>query len=373
MAPLNTAPPSAVRWAVWGPGPIARDLCKDIPLVPGAQLVAVGSRSVERARAFAEELSAPRAHEGLASLLADPEVDVVHVATPHHRHAEDTIACLAAGKAVLCEKPLALNLAQATAVAEASERHGVFCMEALWSRFFPAVLRARERVHTGDLGRLRHLQATFGYPLIEDANSRLFRLDQGGGALLDRGVYLLSLARFFLGAPEEILASRVTGSTGVDLQTTLLLRYGSGAQASLTASLVTRLPNELVLSGEAGTLTLHDPFYSPDALTFHPIVPAPLSVSTHPRRGPLVRLRGLPGVQRWRRRLRPVEHLADLLRTERFPFSGGGYQFEIAEVCAAIRRGHAASERHPLSDSLEVLREMDAIRRQWGMTFPQDP
>lgn len=373
MAPLNTAPPPAVRWAVWGTGQIARDLGKDIALVPGAELVAVGSRSAERARALAEDLSAPRAHEGLASLLADPEVDVVHVATPHHRHAEDAIACLAAGKAVLCEKPLALNVAQARAVEEAAERHGVFCMEALWSRFFPAVLRAREKVHTGKLGRLRHLQATFGYPLIEDANSRLFRLDHGGGALLDRGVYLLSMAHFFLGAPEEILASRVTGSTGVDLQSTLLLRYGSGAQASLTASLATRLPNELVLCGETGTLTLHDPFYRPDALTYEPIAATPLPVFNAPRRGPLVRLRGLPGVQRWRRRLRPIEHLATLLRTERLPFSGNGYQFEIAEVCAAIRHGRSESQLLPLSDSVEVVREMDAIRAQWGMAFPEDP
>src|ERR1700738_1146680 len=195
---------SVFRWGIWGTGAIAHLVANDFPLANGALLHAVASRTGERAKEFASAYGAARWYEGLDSLLKDEEIDVVYVATPNHRHLEDCLACIQSGKAVLCEKPLALNLAQAQLIVHTARLHKVFCMEAMWTRFLPAVKEAKRCIDAGDIGPIRLIQGNFAYPAPWGNNSRLFDINMGGGALLERGVYLLSLAQQLLGVPYSI-------------------------------------------------------------------------------------------------------------------------------------------------------------------------
>ena len=232
------------RWGILGTGAAARAFAGDLRLLPEASLTAVGSRRLDRALVFASEFGARRAHEGVDELASDPEVDIVYVATPHIRHRDDGLACLAAGRAVLLEKPFAVNAAEARAVIEQARRLRLFCMEAMWMRFHPLILKVHAQIRAGALGSIRLLTAEFGYPTPFDPENRFFDRRLAGGALLDRGVYLIALAHLLLGPPDDAVGNATIGPTGVDEEVSLLLIYRSGAQAVLTASLRSRLRNE---------------------------------------------------------------------------------------------------------------------------------
>src|SRR5450631_2072978 len=172
---------SAIRWGIWGTGAIAHSVASDFQLADGGLLHAVASRTKEHAKAFAFEHGVARWGEGLDFLLKDTEVDVVYVATPNQCHFEDCIACIRAGKAVLCEKPFALNLPQAQLIADAARLHKVFCMEAMWTRFIPAVREAKRCIDAGQFGPLRLIQGNFAYPASKGSDTRLFDIKLGGG------------------------------------------------------------------------------------------------------------------------------------------------------------------------------------------------
>ena len=184
-----------IRWGFWGSGAVARDVAADMPLVADAELHAVASRTRANAERFATRFGAARSYGSLEDLLNDEAIDVVYIATPHTHHMEDCINCINAGKAVLCEKPFTLNARQAAKVAGAALRANVFCMEAMWTRFIPAIQEVKRLIDAGELGVVKMLSANFAYPSYYDPGARLFSLEHGGGALLDRGVYTLSLTR----------------------------------------------------------------------------------------------------------------------------------------------------------------------------------
>ena len=188
---------------------------------------------------------------------------MVYVATPHYRHRDDCLACLSMGRAVLCEKPFTINAAQAEAVIDQARASGRFCMEAMWMRFHPLIQQVRELVQSGAIGEVRMLTADFGYPAPFSPDNRFYDLQAGGGALLDRGVYPLSLAYFLLGPPAEVVGRASIGSTGVDEQQSTLLTYQGGALAVLTASLRSRLRNEAVVIGTRGQIRIHERFDAP--------------------------------------------------------------------------------------------------------------
>jgi predicted dehydrogenase len=362
------------RWGILGTGAVARAFAADLRLLRDAVLTSVGSRQLDRASTFAREFGARRAHEGVNGLASDAEVDVVYVATPHVRHQDDCLACLAAGRAVLVEKPFTLNTAQARAVIEQARRSRLFCMEAMWMRFHPLILKVRSMVQSGVLGSIRLLTADFGYPTPFDPENRFFDQRLGGGALLDRGVYLVSLAHFLLGPPDEAVGHATIGPTGVDEQESLLLSYRSGAQAVLTASLRSRLRNEAVIVGTQGQIRIHCPFYAPHRVSqtlfvepvgsLTPAPSAPTGWRSRIRHNPLLRrvfeTVGRPVLDWVRRDTTALVHFG----------RGRGYQFEAAEVMRCLRSELLESPLMPLDETLAILETTDRLRRSWSLRYP---
>jgi predicted dehydrogenase len=362
------------RWGILGTGAVARAFAEDLRLLPNAALTSVGSRRLDRASAFASEFGARRAHEGVNGLASDAEVDVVYVATPHIRHRDDCLACLAAGRAVLVEKPFTLNAAEARAVIEQARRSRLFCMEAMWMRFHPLILKVHSMVQSGVLGSIRLLMADCGYPTPFDPENRFFDRRLAGGSLLDRGVYLISLAYFLLGPPDGTVGHATIGPTGVDEQESLLLTYRSGAQAVLTASLRSRLRNEAVIVGTRGQIRIHSPFLAPHRVSrtqlvepVGPIAPKPSSPAgwrTRIRHNPLLRRAfetvGRPVLDWVRRDTIALVHYG----------RGHGYQFEAAEVMRCLRAGLLESPLMPLDETLAILETTDTLRSSWSLSYP---
>jgi predicted dehydrogenase len=247
-------------------------------------------------------------------------------------------------------------------------------MEAMWMRFHPLILKVHSMVKSGVLGSIRLLTADFGYPTPFDPENRFFDQRLAGGALLDRGVYLISLAYFLLGPPDEAAGHATIGPTGVDEQESLFLAYRSGAQAVLTASLRSPLRNEAVIVGTQGQIRIHRPFYAPHRVsrTQHiepvgPITPTPSSPA-----GWRIRIRHNPLLRRAFETVgRPV---LDWVRRDTTALvhygRGHGYRFEAAEVMRCLRAGLLESPLMPLDETLAILETTDSLRRSWSLSYP---
>jgi predicted dehydrogenase len=351
-----------IRWGILGAGAVAAEFATGLRFLSDAALVAVGSRDAARAAAFAARFSGAgarvRACASYEELVADPSVDVIYVATPNAQHRAHAELALRAGKPVLVEKPFALDEAEGRAVVELARSRGLFCMEAMWMRCAPAVRAAQEALREGRVGAPRLLTAQLGFPFVVSADHRVFQPQGGGGALLDLGVYPISLAVGLLGAPTSVFARATLGTTGVDEDVSLVLTHPGGAQSVLAASLRTQLGNAALLGGTGGTLELPAPLYFPRELRVTPLTPRGHERAAGPRR--LERLR-----------LHPVGRLlarqVGALRSpgRSFDRPGNGYETEAAEVGRCLRAGLRESPLVPLEDSLAVLRVVDAARRQF--------
>jgi len=376
---VNTASPASgtiIRWGILGTGFVARAFATDLRLLPGAVLTAVSSRELSRAREFARNFEVEHAHGVALDLIRNDEVDVVYVATPHDRHRDDCHACLAGGRAVLCEKPFALNAREARAVIHEARSRRLFCMEAMWMRFHPLILKVRSLIQAGAIGKVRLLTADFGYPTSFDPENHFFSRLRGGGALLDRGVYPLSLAFFLLGRPAEVMGRATIGSTGVDEQMAAILTYPDGALAILTATLRSRLSNEATIIGTRGRIQIHEPFYAPHRVSHTPLVEptGPVAAVHSSPRGWLSRLKrhpvlrrafdqiGQPALGLIRRRGSGFVHYGRAI----------GYQYEAAEVMRCLRAGERESPLMPLDETLAILEATDALRASWKLTYPGD-
>jgi predicted dehydrogenase len=324
----------AVRFGIVGTGVIAGQLAEAFADAAGCELVAVGSRRRASAEAFAARWGVARAHGSYEALCADPEVDVVYVATPHALHCENTLMAVAHGKAVLCEKPFAINARQARVMVGAARERGVFLMEAMWTRFLPLWVELRARIAGGELGEGRILSADFGFRTEFDAGSILFDPAMGGGALLDVGVYPVSLAHMLWGAPDAVSALASFGPSAVDDQCGATLRFSSGAIAQISASLSTETAQDATLTGTRGRVRVHRPWWRPDAATL----------------------------------------TFDDERTEelRCGFIGNGYAHELLEVARCVRAGLVESETMPLAESVAVMETLDRIRAAMGLVYPMD-
>ena len=319
---------SPVRWGILGTGRIAGLFAQGLAAVPDAALVAVGSRTVGGAEAFGERFAVPSRHGSYAALATDPDVDVVYVATPHPFHCENTLLCLRAGKAVLCEKPFALNATEARTMVDEARSRGLFLMEALWSRFYPAFDRLREVLAARMIGEVRLLTADLGFRTNVNPEGRLFNLALGGGALLDVGVYPVSLASLILGRPSDVVSRVHFGATGVDEQAGIMLSYPQGQLALLHTAIRTNTRHEATIMGTEGMLRIGLDWHKPDRLTI-----------------------SRPG--------RDDETIAA-------PITGNGYNYEAAAVNAALRAGQTEHPLMPLDESIAVMETLDAIRAQWG-------
>ncbi len=322
----------ATRWGVLAPGNIARKFAQGLVDAADGELVAVGSRSAERADAFADEFDVPNRHAGYEDLVGDPEVDAVYVASPHPFHAEHTILALEAGKAVLCEKPFTVNAAMAEKVIETARRVGVFCMEAMWTRFIPTMVRLRELLGQGVIGEVRMLNVDFGFRAGLDPKGRLMDPALAGGGLLDVGIYPLSLASMVLGAPERVTSLAHIGDTGVDEQAAVLLGYSQGQIAICYTAARTNTPHLGFIMGTEGQIWLGDSWWNGRTLTVH-----------------------RPGAD------------PEVVEPERI---GNGYNYEAEEVGRCLRAGKIESDVMGLDESLQIVRTLDEIRGQWGLRYP---
>lgn len=327
-----TARDATVNWGILGTGWIASKFAADIALLPDARVVAVGSRTLDCAAEFADRFGIPRRHGSYEALVADPEVDVVYVATPHPFHVTDALLAIEAGKAVLVEKPFTMDADQARRVVGAARARGVFAMEAMWTRFLPHMRRIRELVDGGRLSDVRSMTADHGQWFAKDPEHRLFSPDLGGGALLDLGVYVVSLASFFFGAPTQVVAVSEPAFTGVDAQTAVLLRHTGGRLAALLATLETRSATWVSINGVEARIEIGGPFYAP----------APFRLVTRDGK---------------------VEEF-DL------PHLGHGLLYEAAEVGRCLRQGLRESPIMPLDETVQILEVLDEIRRQIGLRYP---
>ena len=325
---------SKMRWGILGCGRIATTFATGLQSVPDAELIAVGSRSQEKADTFGAEFHVPHCHGSYASLANDPDVDVIYVATPHPMHADDSLLCLAAGKAVLCEKPFTVNAAQAEKVIDFAREKRLFLLEAHWTRFLPLMAEMQTRVQMGEIGELRMLQTDFGFRAGFDPAGRLFDPALGGGALLDIGCYCISLASMLFGKPTHISGLAHLGETGVDEQCAITLSYPRGELALLSAAIRTNTQHEAIIVGTSGRIKIHSPWWKPTVMTL------------------------------WR----------DGKATEEIsvPFEGNGFNYEAMETMERIKEDKLESAILPLNETLEIMRTMDTLRAQWGLKYPME-
>lgn len=322
-----------IRWGILGTGGIAHKFATGLSIIPDAQLVAVGSRTQAAADAFAGTYNIPTRHPTYEALAHDPQVDAIYIATPHPFHKPNTILCLEAGKAVLCEKPFTINAAEAEVVIALARQKKIFLMEAMWSRYLPAIIRARELVAQGVIGEVRMLTADFGFRTSVNAEGRLFNPAYGGGALLDVGIYPLSLASALFGQPKHIHTAADIGSTGVDEQAAIILHYDSGQLALLSTAIRTNTLHEAVIFGTKGHIRIPD-WWHANGFTL-----------------------ALDG---------QAPQVFDV------PHDGNGYSHEAQEVMRCLRAGLLESDIMPLDETLALMRTMDTIRAQWGLRYPME-
>jgi predicted dehydrogenase len=321
-----------IRWGILGTGWIANEFAQGLMRLPDAELLAVGSRTLESAQRFAERYGIPHRHAGYEALARDTGVDVIYVATPNPLHREHTMLCLEAGKPVLCEKPFALNAREAEDMIRFARDRGLFLMEAMWSRFFPLMGELRTLLAQGAIGDVQILAADLCFHFDFDPSDRRYDPSLGGGALLDLGVYLVSLASMIMGPPSRIGGLGHLGETGVDEQAGIVLGYEQGQVSTLFTSVRVDSPVEAVIIGTGGRIRLHPMWIHPNKLTLSVAGQEPTTIER--------------------------------------PFDGNGYQFEAAEVMRCLRAGKLESDLMTLNETLSIIQTMDAIRAQWGLEFP---
>ena len=323
-----------IKWGILGAGSIAHKFAVGFGGVEDGELYAVGSRSIEKANEFADKYDIPKRYGSYEDLAADPEVDAIYVATPHPFHKPHTILCLNAGKAVLCEKPIAVNAREVKEMVECARENRVFFMEAMWTRFLPVYGKVEEWLKQGLIGDIRLVTADFGFRAGIDPKGRLFDPNLAGGALLDVGVYVVSFASLFMKtAPTGIVSMAHLGETGVDEQSSMILGYDGGRMAILYTAIRTNTMHEARIIGTEGSIYLPSFWNTTTAVLKR------------------------PGQED---EVVEIPHLAN------------GYCYEIQEVNRCIREGRIQSDRMPWDESISIMETMDEIRVQWGLKYPME-
>ncbi len=324
----------AVRWGVLGTGGIAHAFATALMETPGAVLTAVGSRSAASAEKFGSQFGTPVAYGSYQALCDAPDVDIIYIGTPHPMHAENTIMALNGGKAVLCEKPFTMNLREAEQVVALARAKKLFLMEAMWTRYMPALAELRHIVASGEIGTPRQVHADFGFHAPTDPAHRVNNRELGGGALLDLGIYPLSIASAIMGPVKQVRALAEMSARGVDAQTGFTLLHEGGGLSVCSCSLLARTPDELTVSGPLGRVRMDAMFHCSPSVTVT---------------------------------------LADgTSRVVQTPWLGNGYVHEAIEASRCVREGLLESPGMSLDETLALMRTLDTIRAQIGLKYPAD-
>lgn len=322
-----------VRWAILGAGKIAHKFAQDFAVTVRGKLIAVAARDPERAKTFATQYHISNSYS-YDELYQSNEVDAVYIATPHNFHYEQSLHCINAGKAVLCEKPITVNDGEFKKLAAVATEKNVFLMEAMWMYFLPALQQAKAWLGSGRIGTLKVIQADFGFAMPFNPQGRLYNPALAGGALLDLGVYNIAFANYFANSqPGSIVASGIVGQTGVDESTSVILNYNQ-IVASLSTSIVARLHNKALLFGTEGYIELPEFWHARSATLYN---------SEH----------------------KVVETFND-------PRTTWGYNFEIQEATDSLLSGAKESRVVPHATSNDLQEIMTEVRRQVGFTYPME-
>lgn len=312
-----------------GTGAIAKKLAKAINCVDGANLSAVSSRTLDRARHFAEEFNVSLWYEGLNDFLNNTDIDLVYIATPNNFHYQNTIDALNSGKSVLCEKPFALNYIESKKMIEIAEKKNLLLVEAMWTKYFPGIKRVKNILDSGILGDIVTVHGDLSYLL--DGKDRLFDRRMGGGALLDLGIYPITVMHHFMGNPENILASSQFTETGVDESTSMIFSYKSGAKALISCSINAKSTNEFSIFCSKGWIRLNDNFTRPTSISYF----SQKSGERH----------------------------------EQFLYENLGYEYQIEGVLADFNGNKTESSTVKQSDTLEIMKILDIVRNKVGLSF----
>jgi predicted dehydrogenase len=334
-APRTPAPSEApaLNWGVISPGGIAAGFADAARTYTAQNIVAVASRSEERARAFASRFDVPAAYGDYTDLLEDSRVEVVYVASPHSEHFTHALHAVGAGKHVLVEKAFTRNAREAEQLIAAARQRGVFLMEAMWTRCLPHIDVVRQVLDSGALGEIRTVLADHGRFMEPDASHRLYAPELAGGALLDLGIYPVSFASMVLGRFATVSAVGTKAFTGVDGQASIVVTNDDGAHGVLSTSLFARTPTTASISGTLARLELDSSFYIPTSV-------------------------------------RLIDREREVLDVFTPPQLDGGLAFEAAEVARCVSAGRLESDLMPLDETLSIMRTLDEIRLALGTRFP---
>lgn len=322
-----------IKWGIMGPGGISRKFASDLIHSDNAELVAVASRTEEKAEAFAKDFQVSSAYGSYEEFVQDKEVEIVYIGTLHPMHKECALLCLEAGKAILCEKPLTMNAQEAEEIVQAARENETFAMEAMWTRYLPSVVQTRKWIEEGRIGEVKSVTANFGFNAGWNPESRLLDKKLGGGALLDAGIYPISFASMIFGRqPERIMSTAYIGETGVDERFSALFEYKDGQTANLNASVRLQLSSDAFIYGTEGYI--HVPNFVFAGSTF----------------------------------LHRSDAVSEEFKDHR---KLNGYIFEAEEAMKCLQEGRTESSIVPLDETYELMKTMDEMRKQWGLEYSQ--
>ena len=319
-----------IKWGILGLGKIAGKFATGLKDVEGAELYAVASRSKSKAEAFAKEYNATKLFSSYEAMLKDEALDVVYIATPHVFHHQQTLLCLDHKKAVLCEKPFAINKEQVEEMIAKAKKENVFLMEAMWTQFLPHLKFVLDLIESEKYGKIKNLKADFGFPAPVDLDKRLYNKDLGGGSLLDIGIYPIFMAMSALGTPEKIQASAKFSETGIDTECDMIFEYTNGVEAELGSSIVKQTPTAAIIQFEKATITLNTRFHEPTSVK----IQTPESEET-----------------------------------KEFKVDSNGYNFEAEHVQKMLLEGKTESTEMNFAKSLQLIELLDKVRDQIGLEY----
>lgn len=319
-----------IKWGILGLGKIAGKFATALKDVEGAELYALASRSQTKAENFAKEHAATKFFSSYETMLADEALDVVYIATPHVFHYEHTLLCIDHKKAVLCEKPFAINKEKVEKMIAKAKKENVFLMEAMWTQFLPHFKYVIDLIESEKYGKIKNLKADFGFPAPVDLDKRLYNKNLGGGSLLDIGIYPVFMAMSALGIPENIEASAQFSETGIDTECDMVFEYKNGVEAELGSSIVKQTPTAAVIEFEKATLTLHTRFHEPTSIT----IQTPKGEET-----------------------------------KEFKVDSNGYNFEAEHVQKMLHEGKTESTEMSFKNSLQLIDLLDKVRTKIGLEY----
>ncbi len=324
-----------IRWGIIGAGHIAEKFATALNSLKDTELTAIASRSADKAYEFAERFHVRKAYGSYEELVKDGEIDVIYIATPHTEHRKHASLCITHGKAVLCEKPFTVNQREAEVLITLAKEHKVFLMEAMWTKFLPVTRMVKQWIDEKRIGKVKYLQASFGFRSEFNPQSRLYDPHLAGGALLDVGVYPISYATFLLGKmPDRVISSASIGKTKVDEMNIIALHFEDGTLADLSSAITANTGNDAVIIGDNGRI------FVPSFWTAE--------------KAELYNAEG------------------KLAETFSLPFTSNGYVYEVEEVNRCLREGKLQSDIIPHETTLAIMKLMDDIRTEWGVVYPME-